>query len=302
MSKHVFVAGATGYLGAHIVQEYASRGWTVTALVRDAAKAKVHGLAAHAFVEAKATRRKELIGVMKGADVVVSALGLTRQKDGLTYRDVDYQANANLLEEALASGARRFVYVHVLNAPKLRGAAMVAAKEAFAERLRCAPIASTIVSPSGFFSDMAEFLDFAKQGKIWLFGDGSKRINPIDGADLAKAIADAAERGAPHAEIGGPDTYSYHELAGAVHRSLGQPLRIGYLPDWIRRLLIWALPKLTSLRIHGPVTFFLMASGIDMVAEPHGERRLEAFYREQAAQMTLPPPPVTGIGARPIKA
>lgn len=181
---------------------------------------------------------------------------------------------------------------------------MVAAKEAFAERLRCAPIASTIISPSGFFSDMAEFLGFAKKGKVWLFGDGSKRINPIDGADLATAIADTVERNEPRADIGGPDTYSYRELAETAHRSLGQPVRIGYLPDWIRRLLIWALPKMTPERIHGPVTFFLLASGIDMVGEPQGERQLDDFFREQAVQAMPSQASLAGsdVGARPINA
>ena len=33
-------------------------------------------------------------------DTVISTVGITRQEDGLSYRDVDYQANLNLLEFA----------------------------------------------------------------------------------------------------------------------------------------------------------------------------------------------------------
>jgi uncharacterized protein YbjT (DUF2867 family) len=55
---------------------------------------------------------------------------------------------------------------------------LVAAKQAFADRLDAAPITSTIVAPSGFFSDMADFLNMAKSGRVWLFGTGRLRLNP----------------------------------------------------------------------------------------------------------------------------
>ena len=49
----------------------------------------------------KATHPESLAGVMDGVDVTVSALGITRQVDGLTYYDVDHQANVNLLTPQL---------------------------------------------------------------------------------------------------------------------------------------------------------------------------------------------------------
>ena len=96
--KTVFIAGATGYLGRHLCAEYGRRGWHVTALIRDAPRAS--DLAADTLVEAEATRAETLTGLMEGADLVVSALGITRQADGLSYQDVDFQANLNLLREA----------------------------------------------------------------------------------------------------------------------------------------------------------------------------------------------------------
>ena len=49
-----------------------------------------------------------LKGCRSGIDTVISTLGITRQKDGLTYLDVDYQANLNLLNEACESGSSTF--------------------------------------------------------------------------------------------------------------------------------------------------------------------------------------------------
>ena len=44
--------------------------------------------------------------------------------------------------------------------------------------------------PNGFFSDMKDFLEMAKKGRVYLFGDGQFKLNPIDGKDLAVVCVD----------------------------------------------------------------------------------------------------------------
>ena len=52
------------------------------------------------MLEAQVTQPETLKGVCKNIDVVISTVGITRHKDGLTYMDVDFQSNVNLIEEA----------------------------------------------------------------------------------------------------------------------------------------------------------------------------------------------------------
>ncbi len=276
--KTVFIAGATGYLGRHLCAEYQSRGWRVHALVRDASRTQ--DLRADALVEAEATLSETLTGTMTGCDLVISALGITRQTDGLDYRDVDYGANLNLLNEAQAAGIPHFAYIHVLNADKMPDIPLVAAKSAFADALRQADITSTIIAPSGYFSDMADFLNMARSGRVWLFGTGDLRLNPIHGADLAKATADAIADGRPHLDIGGPEILSHTDIAEAAFRALDKPARITRLPDWTRRAAIALLPWITPRRIHGPALFFLTAFGMDMTGTPHGTRHLADHFAD----------------------
>ena len=120
----VMIAGATGYLGRFLCAEYQRRGWQVTALVRSSASGAK--LCADTTVTAEATQPETLKGVMQGVDLVVSALGITRQTDGLSYWDVDFQANLNLLDAALESGVQHFGYVHVLNADRMADVPLVA--------------------------------------------------------------------------------------------------------------------------------------------------------------------------------
>jgi uncharacterized protein YbjT (DUF2867 family) len=97
--KRILVAGSTGYLGSYVVEEFKRRGHPVRALARSAEKlSRLHNQPDEIF-QAQITEPKSLSGVCNGIDVVFSSVGITKQKDGLTFKDVDYQANLNLLEE-----------------------------------------------------------------------------------------------------------------------------------------------------------------------------------------------------------
>ena len=123
----------------------------------------------------------------------------------------------------------------------------------------------------------------ARRGRVWLFGDGSGRLNPIHGADLAAACADATEAGLGWAEVGGPDVMTQAEIAAAAFAALGHPPRIAYLPDALRRAALAVLP-LAPRRLSGPARFFLTALGLDMVAPRFGTRRLTDHFAALAAE------------------
>lgn len=278
--KRVLIAGATGYLGRFLCAEFHRRGWHVTALVRK--KSRSDNLAADTIIEAEATWPETLHGTMTDIDLVVSALGITRQADGVGYWDVDYQANINLLEEALRSKVHRFAFIHVLNADKMAHVPLVAAKSAFVRALQDAAIQSTIIAPTGYFSDMADFLAMAKAGRVWLFGSGQHKINPVHGADLAAATFKAIARGDVWHDVGGPDTYTHDELAKLCFSVVGKPPRITHLPDGLRRMTLRILPYLAPRRIAGPAQFFLTALAMNMTAENFGTHRLATHFQSTA--------------------
>ncbi len=51
----------------------------------------------------------------------------------------------------------------------LRELKIMDTKERFVDFLTNSDIDSTIIRPTGFFSDMEDFLDMAKKGKVFLF-------------------------------------------------------------------------------------------------------------------------------------
>ena len=279
--KRVFIAGATGYLGRYLCAEYQSRGWYVIALVRKTTHAAP--IAADQLIEAQATEPATLQGSMAGVDLVVSCLGITRQADGLDYWDVDYQANLNLLREAERAGVERFAFTHVMRAADMAQVPMVAAKSTFVADLQNSEIAATVIAPTGYFSDMDDVLKMAQAGWVWLFGDGSKKINPIHGADLAVATAEAVEADVGWLEVGGPDVFTQKELAELAFASLGTTPRITFWPDILRRVALWLLPYVTLRRVRGPARFFLSALALDMVGDRHGTQHLKDHFENSLA-------------------
>lgn len=278
----VLVAGSTGYLGSYIVKELKARGINLLALARNQKKLLEIGLTKSEIKEAEVTHAKQLKGVCDGIDVVISTVGITRQKDGLTYMDVDYRANKNLLKEAIQAGVKQFIYISVINGHEFRHLKIVEAKEKFVDELVAAPIQHTIIRPNGFFSDMKDFLEMAEKGKVYLFGKGDFKLNPIHGEDLAVVCADAIGRNIEEMEVGGPDILTQNEIAKYALEAFGKPIKIMHLPDCIRRSIIFFLRIFTSAKTYGPYEFFLTLIGQDNIAPRTGVQRLQHFFKKEA--------------------
>ena len=118
--KKVLIAGATGYLGKYISAELKAQSFYTKVLVRNSSKFEEYNIEVDEMIQAEVTNKDSLSNCCEGIDVVISSLGITTQKDGLTYMDVDYQANLNLLKEAKQAGVKKFIYVSVLNGNKLK--------------------------------------------------------------------------------------------------------------------------------------------------------------------------------------
>ena len=90
----------------------------------------------------------------------------------MTYLKVDYQGSSNLLKEALKDEVEVFQYISAINGEKLRHLTIFEAKEKFVDELKNSGINYCIIRPNRFFSDMMDFLNMAKAGRIYLFGNG----------------------------------------------------------------------------------------------------------------------------------
>ncbi len=276
--RKILIAGATGYLGRFLVKEARRQGYWARALTRDAEKLAHLGEHIDDMFVGEVTKPDSISGACKDIDYVISAVGITRQKDGFTYMDVDYQGNRNLLDCARDASVRKLMYVSVFNARLMQDLKIIQAKERFAGELAQSELDYTIIRPTGFFSDMLEFLTMAKKGKVNLFGSGEYRINPIHGKDLAKVCVDALSGSETEIDVGGPETFTHREIAKLAFDTVHRDARISCMPLWIKNLILWSMRTFTSSRTYGPIEFLMTALSMDGVAPPYGEERLRDFF------------------------
>jgi uncharacterized protein YbjT (DUF2867 family) len=280
--QKVLIAGASGYLGRYVVQEFKKQGYWVRTLARDAARLESLSEYIDETFTGGVTEPNSLQGICKDIDIVFSSIGITKQKDNLTYMDVDYQGNMNLMEEAKKGGISKFIYVSVFNAEKIKNLKGIQAKVRFEEELKISGIDYSIVYPNGFFSDMLDYLKMAKKGRRYVFGSGKYRINPIHGEDLAEVCVNTANGEEKEINVGGPDILTHNEIVVIAFESLNKKIKISRIPIWLRNFILVTLRFFTSVKTYGPLEFFMTVLAEDMVAPTYGKHHLKDFFLENA--------------------
>lgn len=281
----ILVAGASGYLGKYILEELDNWKIPAIALVRAPEKLKDLKHRKIRIVQAEVTRPETLSGVCKDVETVISTVGITRQKDGLSYMDVDYQANVNLLQEAERAGVKKFIYVSVIDGDKLRHLKVTEAKEQFVDVLKASGLEYTVIRPNGFFSDLRDVLFMAEKGRVVLFGDGELKLNPIHGADLAEVCVRAIAQKEKEIVVGGPDILTQNEIAEMALCAWNKPANIVHLPGWIRLLMLNTAKVFLPTQRFGPLEFFLTLVARDNIATRHGTHRLQDFFNEEVQHL-----------------
>ena len=282
-TEKILLAGATGYLGKYILAALLKEEYPTRIVVRNKSSISP-ALLTHPLlevIEAEVTQPETLQGVCKGVDKVISTIGITRQKNGLTYEQVDFQANKNLLDEALRKGVRKFIYVSMFKGEAMRHIAIGAAKEHFVDTLKASGLDFCIIRPSSFYIDMAVlfFFKMAKKDEIRLFNKGQYAMNPIHGEDLAEVCVAQLERYEREVNVGGAEIFTQTEMARLAFEVLHKPANISYLPDWVRRLILKMGKYLLPKSIYGAIEFFLTTMAMDVVAPMQvGKHRLKAFF------------------------
>ncbi len=284
--KRVLIAGATGYLGKYTVQAFKQSGYFVRVLSRSEERLFEPGpfsapaLSRDDFDElflGEVSKPESLVGAMYGIDLVFSSVGISRQRDGLTFEQVDYQCNKNLIDLAEAASVSRFTYVSMQGAEHIMQLAITQAHEKVVQALKASSMDYRIVRPCGYFSDMGVLYDMARRGRCYLVGDGSNRMSPIHGRDLARVCVETSEGESLEVEAGGPDNLTQREAAELAFEVAGKPVKITVIPMWLARGLVKVI-ALLSTQFGDLADFIVTAGEIDGVGPPLGKTTLRSYF------------------------
>lgn len=287
----VFVTGATGFVGSHLVKALAARGDEVVCLTRSRAKlARLFPQTPPAFVQGTLDDAGALAAGCQEADIVFHVAGLTTARSRAEFQAVNANATRSLLKIVARSapGIRRFVYVSSLAAagPNTPGRPRTEderaqpvsnygwSKLAGEEGVRQSDIPWTIVRPptvyGGGDTELLKVFKLAKLGVVPLFGDGRQENSFIHAPDLAHALIAAAES-APAGNTyfaSHPRIATQRELATIIYRSVKgreDAPRILPIPGPIARVALLATG--TAARVARRATLLNTDRGNDFLAD-----------------------------------
>jgi uncharacterized protein YbjT (DUF2867 family) len=285
------IAGATGYIGKFAVIAFKEAGYRVRAITRDegrlAAPGPFHAPGVREYcdevVVAEVTKPETLKGVLDDAELVFSCVGISRQRDMLSFEQVDYQANRNLIDAAESAGVKKFIYVSMWGPEVIADLAITRAHERVVEDLAKSPLEYAVVRPSGYFSDMGALMDMAKRGRSFIVGPGNNRFNPVHGADVARVAVESVTSDVIDHGVGGPDVYTQTESARLAFEVLGKPAKLTHIPIWLARAGVRCI-GLLSTQFGDLADFIVTAGEIDGVAPQNGKHSLREHFEELAQQ------------------
>ena len=272
----VLLAGAFGHLGQDVLKSLVDAGHEVIAA--DVA-VKELDFGGFTTMQIDMTDKEKLKGCCDGVDAVITTVGLTKASETVTAYDIDYGANKNLLDEAVAAGVKNFAYISVLKASKGKYIPMLGAKTQMEEALKASGITWTIFRPTGYFYDTAHiFQPKVEAGKVTLLKTKTPiHCNVIDTRDFADFIVEHMADENKEYDVGGTETYTYEEIAKMFFAAAGKEPNISYTPAFMFDLIILMAPKWKK----GVIQFGKWTMTEDMVAEIHtGKRSFAAYIKE----------------------
>ena len=248
-SGPVCVAGATGYLGRRVVAALRGRAAPVVAILKDQSRVSdqvrlARQGASLAFVDA--SKGRSYTEALCGAATAISCMASSNVRVDSTddFLAIDRDANIRFGLAAVQAGVRHVILVATFEGrDSRRVSAFSDAKECAVDAIgaacRQAGVTFTVIRPTAYFSDLTDraFASVLKDNRHTVLGDGSRRINPVDGDDVATFLADCiddpARAGREH-PIGGPDILSFRQIGVLAAEVLGQSgtLRIRSIPIW----------------------------------------------------------------------
>ncbi|MDR3439545.1 complex I NDUFA9 subunit family protein [Telmatospirillum sp.] len=284
-TRLVTVFGGSGFIGRHLVQRLAARGWRVRVAVRDpdgaAFLSPLGDVGQIIPLYADITNKASVAAVVDGAHWVVNAVGILTEHGRSNFQSIHVDGAGNIAAAAAAAGVKGLAQISAIGADAQSPAAYARSKAAAEEAVLAAFPTAVILRPSvvfgpedDFFNRFATMTSFSPILPVIvtrgfsllpgsettgcpLFGNGGPRLQPVYVGDVADAIFNALSQPAWAGkifELGGPEVLSLKQILEMVLRATGRrrillplPLAVARIQAQLMRIL--PNPPLTTDQI-----------------------------------------------------
>ncbi len=250
----IFITGASGFVGGHLVDYLITKGHRVRCLARSDSSKKSLSAKGAEVISGDVTQAETLNNILNPNDFVVHLVGIIEEKGTATFESVHREGTSNLVTEAKRAGVSHFFYQSALGADRNSWSGYLKTKAEAEEIVRQSGLRHTIFRPSliigpwdGFTKKLMDMLKLSPV--VPIPGEGRAKFQPVYIKDwlacIGKVIEDPGSYGSTY-EIGGPEHLSYREIVEKLSTAMGHNRPAFKIPMGIMRFSASVFEKILS--------------------------------------------------------
>lgn len=240
----IFITGASGFVGGHLVNDLLARGYKVRCLARSGKKENLLSARGAEVVIGDITSPETLRGVLGPDDFVVHLVGIIERKGSATFRAVHVEGTSNLVDEARRAGVKHFFYQSALGADKNSWSGYLSTKAEAEEIVKQSGLNYTIFRPSLIIGPWDGFtkkiLDMVRLSPVIpIPGEGRAKFQPVYIKDWLRCINKVIDTPSSYLstfDIGGPEHLTYKEIVEAMSESIGRKKPVFNIPMGLMKI------------------------------------------------------------------
>jgi len=224
-AETLFVTGAGGFIGRHLLERMDGSGRAVVCLSRQARPEEP----GRRWVQGDLAHPSSFSDALAGCEAVVHLAALTGKARAADYERVNVEGTRALLEACRRAGVKRLLYVSTIatHYPEKRRYPYARSKERGEGLVRSSSLEWTIMRPTIVLGSGSAIWDslckLARMPLTPVFGGGKVLVQPVAARDVADCILTWVRRGRMRGEeidVGGPEQLSFRDLLRRMRRTL----------------------------------------------------------------------------------
>ena len=256
--KLITIIGGSGFVGRHVAQALAKRGYRMRIACRRpdlAGHVQPLGVPGQIMpVQANVRYPASIAAACDGAYAVINLTGVLHSSGAQSFDAVHVFGAEAAAKAAKAAKARVFIQMSAIGASSASASAYAKSKAEGETRARANYPGAIVLRPSVIFGPEDDFFNrFAALSRLApalpLIGGGETRFAPVFVGDVAEAIARLVDRGEADGktyELGGPEELSFKQLMRFTLATIGRKRLLVPVPWRVARLqamILGLLPK-----------------------------------------------------------
>ncbi len=199
----VFLTGATGFIGRHLLDALLAQGHQVICAVRRPGAVTRDGVLEVAADFTRDHDSADWLPRLQGVDAVINAVGIIREQGMQTFDAIHHRAPVALFAACAQAGVRRVIQVSANGADEQAASRYHLSKKLADDMLAALPppLSSAIVQPSVVYgadgTSAALFTTLASLPVLGLPGGGQQMLQPVHIDDVVQTVMQLLPSSAP---------------------------------------------------------------------------------------------------------